>query len=165
VPLRRSPRLTPESLAARWANALKSTGPRTARGKARVSLNALKHGRYAARSARLRERLIQAGYRQQEILCGQIRSRIAQAFGAQNPASRRWADQCATKVWCLATRPKAQKGPQKTKLESPAESKAGTVRVRSHSRIGRFRFGARDDWRRPWFVVHCRFTGRKRRKE
>ena len=36
MPLRRSPQLTPGSLAARRANALKSTGPRTARGKARV---------------------------------------------------------------------------------------------------------------------------------
>ncbi len=32
---------------ARRANALKSTGPRTEQGKARVALNPLKHGRYA----------------------------------------------------------------------------------------------------------------------
>ena len=44
--LRRSPQLTPAALAARRANALKSTGPRTARGQARAALNALKHGRY-----------------------------------------------------------------------------------------------------------------------
>jgi hypothetical protein len=41
MPLRRSPRLTPRFLAARRANALKSTGPRAPCGKARVSLNAL----------------------------------------------------------------------------------------------------------------------------
>ena len=45
MPLRRSPQLTPGSLAARRANALKSTGPRTACGMARFSLNSLKHGR------------------------------------------------------------------------------------------------------------------------
>lgn len=56
--LRQSPRLTPASLAARRANALKSTGPRTDRGKAWSSLNALRHGRRAqdllAKIARMR---------------------------------------------------------------------------------------------------------------
>ena len=42
--LRRSPLLTPASLAARRANALKSTGPRTERGKQRTRLNRLLHG-------------------------------------------------------------------------------------------------------------------------
>jgi hypothetical protein len=42
--LRKRP-LTPAALAARRANAQKSTGPRTAAGKARSRLNALKHGR------------------------------------------------------------------------------------------------------------------------
>ena len=41
----KSPRMTAAKLAANRANALKSTGPRTRRGKARVTLNALKHGR------------------------------------------------------------------------------------------------------------------------
>jgi hypothetical protein len=44
MPLRRSPLLTPASLAARRANALKSTGPRTERGKQRAWLNGLLHG-------------------------------------------------------------------------------------------------------------------------
>ena len=55
--------LTPASLAARRANALKSTGPRTAQGKARVALNSLKHGRSAVN---LPEKLARAGYRQGE---------------------------------------------------------------------------------------------------
>ena len=38
-------RMTEAALAANRANALKSTGPRTAAGKARSRLNALKHGR------------------------------------------------------------------------------------------------------------------------
>ena len=147
MPLRASPRLTPEALAARRANALKSTGPRTPRGKARVSLNGLQHGRYAARSARLRERLIQAGYRSQEALYGQIRSRIAQVFGAQNPDSRRRTDQLATRIWCLATRPKARNPIPGPNLESPAKSSARTQPVSSHG-IGRFRFRVTDGWRR-----------------
>jgi hypothetical protein len=72
--IRRSPRLTPRSLAARRANALKSTGPRTPCGKARVSLNALKHGRSAARAPHFRERLLRTGYPRQEALYGDLRS-------------------------------------------------------------------------------------------
>jgi hypothetical protein len=43
--LRRSPQLTPALLAANRANALKSTGPRTARGKQRSAANAFRNGR------------------------------------------------------------------------------------------------------------------------
>lgn len=42
--LRKSPTLTPELLKANRRNARKSTGPRTARGKAQVRFNALRHG-------------------------------------------------------------------------------------------------------------------------
>jgi hypothetical protein len=42
--LRQRPTLTPASLIARRANALKSSGPRTVEGKRRILLNALKHG-------------------------------------------------------------------------------------------------------------------------
>ncbi len=55
--LRRHP-LSERELAARRANAQRSTGPRTARGKARSRLNALKHG---GRSRRLAAFLKQAG--------------------------------------------------------------------------------------------------------
>jgi hypothetical protein len=44
MPLRKSPERTPAFLAAHRANVRKSTGPRTAEGKARGRLNALKHG-------------------------------------------------------------------------------------------------------------------------
>jgi hypothetical protein len=44
--------LTPASLAARPANALKSTGPRTERGKAAVALNPRKRRRFEDRSRR-----------------------------------------------------------------------------------------------------------------
>jgi len=41
------PALSPRKLAARRANAKKSTGPRTSEGKAVARLNALKHGFFA----------------------------------------------------------------------------------------------------------------------
>ena len=78
--IRRSPRLTPGSLAARRANALKSTGPRTPCGKARVSLNALKHGRSAARAPRFRERLLRAGYpykKPSTVICAPVSPRLS----------------------------------------------------------------------------------------
>ncbi len=46
--LRKSPRLTPQLLAANRRNARLSTGPRTPAAKQNSKLNALKHGRYAA---------------------------------------------------------------------------------------------------------------------
>ena len=49
--VRRSPLLTPRALAARRANALKSTGPRTPQGKARARFNALRFGGRSARMA------------------------------------------------------------------------------------------------------------------
>jgi hypothetical protein len=49
MPLRKSPRPTPKLLAAKRQNARLSTGPRTAAGKQKSKMNALKHGLYAAR--------------------------------------------------------------------------------------------------------------------
>lgn len=46
--LRRSPRRTPALLAANRANALKSTGPRTPRGRERSSCNAFRNGSRAS---------------------------------------------------------------------------------------------------------------------
>jgi hypothetical protein len=70
ISLRKSSCLTPGSLIAGRANALKSTGPRTERGKARVVLNA------SRRAVALREHLAQAGYREGEALYCRIRSRL-----------------------------------------------------------------------------------------
>ena len=54
MPLRKSPVRTPAFLAANRANARMSSGPRTPCGRARVSLNALKHGRSMVLLAALR---------------------------------------------------------------------------------------------------------------
>jgi len=69
MPLRKSPRRTPAFLAAVRANARKSRGPKTERGKARSSLNSLKHGRFAVH---LRWKLLEAGDRQGEALYARI---------------------------------------------------------------------------------------------
>jgi len=82
--LLRSRTLSPASLAARRANALKSTGPRTAQGRARVALNPLRHGRSAVS---LPEKLARAGYRQDEAEWRAIRARIAQTFQRISSAS------------------------------------------------------------------------------
>ncbi len=57
--------LTPTELAARRQNARKSTGPRTVAGKARVRLNALRHG---WRSARWRRFLLALGIKPRPFL-------------------------------------------------------------------------------------------------
>ena len=123
MPLRRSPRLTPRSLAARRANALKSTGPRTPCGKARVSLNALKHGHGvgpAGCPARFRERLLRARYARQEALYEELRARLTQALGARHPHWRREVDRFALRAWCMAT----GRDSFRTKLECPFDSEA-----------------------------------------
>ena len=103
MPLRRSATLTPGSLAAHQANARKSRGPRTPRGRACVSFNAFKHGRFAARAPLLRQRLLAAGFEDEEERYGRIRSRIAQTFGGTDPHSRRQVDRLAASVWhCFA---------------------------------------------------------------
>jgi len=116
-------RPTPATLAARHANALKSTGPLTVRGKARVGLNALKGGLHAAQSPRLRDRLIRAGYDRREALYGHFRSRIAQTFGASTPEQSRLCDGLAIQVWCLTIRPHARRLLARIKLKSRRKQK------------------------------------------
>ena len=151
MPLRRSPLLTPRSLAARRANALKSTGPRTPCGKARVSFNALKHGHSMAPAGcapRFRERLLRAGYPHQEALYGDLRSCLAQAFAARSPYWRRQVDQFAASAWCVVM----GRHFFRTKLECALESEAKPLRVLSQDpRKGRarsLRYRAEDPWRR-----------------
>lgn len=76
-------------LAARCANTLKFARPRTVRGNAWAGYAALKPALPVARSARLRERLVRAGYDRQEALSeadyGQIPHRIAQTSGPPRP--------------------------------------------------------------------------------
>src|SRR6516164_2422142 len=104
MPLRRSPVRTPALLVANRANAQKSTGPRTPQGKARVSFNSFKHGRYAAQPEELAERLLRAGCHREAALYRQVRWQIGRVFRPQAQASWRRLDQLSAWVWCFRTR-------------------------------------------------------------
>ena len=98
--LRKSPIRTEAFLAANRRNALKSTGPRTARGKARSCMNALKHGRYAKR---LPEKLTVAGDQGGAALYQKIRGEVGTAFRAATHLSvARQLDEFAAEVWVKA---------------------------------------------------------------
>ena len=99
--LRKSPTRTEAFLAANRRNALKCTGPRTPQGKARVSLNALKHGQYAHR---LPEKLEAAGYRSSVALYAQIRSEIIATFKVEDPVEMKRMERATALVWCMAWR-------------------------------------------------------------
>ncbi|HME00360.1 MAG TPA: hypothetical protein VKM93_23895 [Terriglobia bacterium] len=99
--LRKSPTRTEAFLAANRRNAQKCTGPRTPEGKARVSLNALKHGRYAHR---LPEKLEAAGYRSAAALYFQIRREVVTTFDAEDPVDLKRAERVAALVWTMAWR-------------------------------------------------------------
>ena len=104
MPLRKSPVRTPALLAANRANAQKSTGPRTPQGKARVSFNAFKHGRYAARPEELAERLLRAGCHREVALYRQVRWQIGQVFRPQGKAGWDRLYRLSAWVWCFRTR-------------------------------------------------------------
>lgn len=151
----RSSSVTPKSLAARRTNALKSTGPRSRRGKARVCLNALKHGRYAvlaARSARLREKLLEAGHAGQEALYGAIRSRIAQAIQApKDPVTRQTIDRLALRIWCLAPGTHSAE----TKLQGPLLSAVNGLWISTECGFAPRRHTIVDRWTRAGLVFWC----------
>lgn len=89
MPLRKSPVRTPALLAANRANALKCTGPRTPEGKARASMNSLKHGRHAVL---LRETLVHAGQQEGEQLYQWLLGEICRSFeprGTRGPGASR----------------------------------------------------------------------------
>lgn len=109
--LRKSPARTPAFMAAQRANAQKSTGPRTPRGKARVALNGLRHGRFAFR---LTENLALTGNREDEALYRWVLTKLTETFGSERPirpgrpekvlapgGGRRDLERLARQGWCL----------------------------------------------------------------
>lgn len=93
----KSPTLTLAKLAANRSNARRSTGPRTAAGKRRIVLNALKHGRF---SGSFGENLIKAGADAE--LFDWIRGRVFDGFRPLGHAERWQAEGLAREVWCRA---------------------------------------------------------------
>jgi len=130
MPLRKSPVRTPALLAANRANAQKSTGPRTPQGKARVSFNAFKHGRYAARPEELAERLLRAGCHREAALYRQVRWQIRQVFRPQAQASWKRLDQLSAWIWCFRTRLRRLRSKPESSLFSDGEAPRVTSRTR-----------------------------------
>lgn len=94
----------PSSLPPRWprwrANALKSTGPRTARGKAWSSLNGLRHG-WDARD--LRAKLERTGDKEALLLFDWIFTRFFELCSMDAPRCWSYHLRLAARVWCHIT--------------------------------------------------------------
>ena len=93
----KSSTLTAARLAANRLNAQKSTGPRISAGKARVALNALKHGRYAVA---LREKIIRTGDQEADRHYRWLRSEVAHTFQPRDASSHRQVEALANQLWC-----------------------------------------------------------------
>ena len=135
MPLRKSPVRTPALVAANRANALKSTGPRTPQGKARVSLNRFKHGRYAARPEGLAERLLQAGCVREAALYRQVRWQIGQVFRPRGDAGWNRLYRLSAWVWCFRARLRQPEHQLGSKPEYTLFSGSQQPRVTSRTRI------------------------------
>ena len=98
--LRRSPRLTPAALAARRANALKCTGPKTPRGKAWSSMNGLRHG-WDAR--KLRAKIERTGDKESLALFDWIFTRFFELCDIDTPGGWKYHERLAARVWCHIT--------------------------------------------------------------
>ncbi len=98
--LRKCPTRTPALLAANRANAQKSTGPRTARGKGQVTLNALKHGGYGGRL--FRSNLLRA--REDVALYDWMYRQICDNFPPVGKPQWAQAERLARKAWCSCRR-------------------------------------------------------------
>jgi hypothetical protein len=119
--LRKRPTVTPAMLAANRANAQKSTGPRTAQGRSRIVLNALKHGRHAGS---FRENLLRAKSKDDAELFQWILDQVHSAFEFRDP----WqAEQLAQQVWSAL-------GQQERQVHAAARQRGkGRVKLRRRS--------------------------------
>lgn len=138
--LRKSPSRTSSFLAANRRNAQKCTGPRSVMGKARSSLNALKHCKYAHR---LPEKLLAAGYCDRAALYTHICEEIKSAFRVADHRMDSQVEQLANAVFGTARRA----GVFGTKPECPVLSASLGPRSWSYSR-----FAIRDPWSRTGLV-------------
>ncbi|MGH9437289.1 MAG: hypothetical protein ACRD22_05170 [Terriglobia bacterium] len=169
--IHRKPFLTEKELAARRANARQSTGPRTARGKARVALNGIKHGGYVVN---LREKLARMGDR--EALAVYDRFELACALRVGSEADRREVARMAARVWCagrVLKRMKADRGNVLESIKNEPRIKA-LLRIRVQDpwqRLGvsfwrqRRRYALVKLWREEFIGCHLHETYPPRRRE
>jgi hypothetical protein len=118
--LRRSPVLTPAALRARRLNSLKSTGPRTARGKAWSCLNALRHGQRSDRRT-FRDKLVRTGDSEALYLFDFIFEEILKTSDCPNELSWRRLQSLAVRAWCIESGRRGRRAAKtclRTKLES-----------------------------------------------
>jgi hypothetical protein len=135
MPLRRSPLLTPRALAARRANALKSTGPRTAAGKARSCLNALRHGR---RAHDLRAKLERTGDLEALYMLDWFHAHIVEHWQPRNERWWSYTVRLAARVWCFMNG-RSQPRPAPSVALGPAGGAKQAYKT--------YQYG--DGWRRP----------------
>jgi len=149
--LRKPPLRTPALLAANRSNALKSTGPRTVQGRARVALNALKHGR---RARHLGRNLMRANDWERARLYRDIRFTILRFMGPCDLFEYRDCERMAAEVWCQLCRLQLDR---RTKPESPLDSASNRVRLGGISdRLCMGLAAGLAAPRRPWGRVNIR---------
>ncbi len=107
MPLRKSPRLTPELLAAARNNAQHSTGPRSPAAKQNSKLNALKHG-LRARPENHHEVMLALGEDPQEF--ENLKQELMTTFGPGDALWERQVDDLAKLYWRRERLARAQEG-------------------------------------------------------
>ncbi len=95
--LRKRPTITSALLAANRANGQKSRGPRTVRGKDRIVLNALKHGRHARN---FRDHLLRARSKEDAELFQWILDQLHTGLRFRGWQGERQVERLARQVWC-----------------------------------------------------------------
>jgi hypothetical protein len=135
MPLCQPKTKTPALLAACRANALKGTGPRTAEGKCRSRLNALKHGRF---SPNFRENLAQAGREMGVRRFDFIRSHVLKFLPPVTQEQKRKVEELARAIWCWAEKKEKAFGrKQRSSMDSvsyrPATLPFARLRIRDRN--------------------------------
>ena len=118
MPLRKSPQLTPELLAAKQANARKSTGPRTPAGKQNSKFNGVKHGAYAA-SENHYQVMRALGEDPQEFEF--LKQQLMLSYGPTDPLWQHQVEDLAKLYWRRQRLERAQEGMMRRALLAAAE--------------------------------------------
>ncbi len=113
--LRKSPRLTPELVEAARRNARHATGPRSAAGKEKVKMNALKHGFYAAAENR-QLTMLALGEDPQEF--DALEQELLTTYGPGDTLWRRQIEDLAMLYWRRARLERMQTGVMRRALQA-----------------------------------------------